>query len=77
MNLVKDLIRFGRTNNTLDRIEALKQKYNIDFISVTEDIDSINKKEEFDQIRLIYQCIREYKKSFRAGKRLSKERMKG
>lgn len=76
--IVKDLIRFGRTNNTLDRIEALKRKYNINFISVAEDIDSINKNEEFEQIRLIHQCIREsYRKSIRAGRRLAKERLKG
>lgn len=76
--IVKDLIRFGRTNNTLDRIEALKRKYNINFISVAEDIDSINKNEEFEQIRLIHQCIREsYKKSIRVGRRLAKERLKG
>ena len=57
--IVKDLIRFGRTNNTLDRIDALKRKYNINFISVEENIDSINKKEEFEQIRAIQQCIRD------------------
>lgn len=74
--IVKDLIRFGRTNNTLDRIEALKRKYNINFISVEENIDSINKKEEFEQIRAIQQCIRDsYRESIRAGRRFAKERM--
>lgn len=76
--IVKDLIRFGRTNNTLDRIEALKRKYNINFISVAENIDSINKNEAFEQIRLIHQCMREsYKESIRAGRKFAKERLKG
>ncbi len=75
--IVKDLIRFGRTNNTLDRIEALKRKYNINFISVAEDINSINKNEEFEQFCLIHQCMRELsKESIRARKRFAKERLK-
>lgn len=76
--IVKDLIRFGRTNNTLDRIDALKRKYNINFISVEENIDSINKKEEFEQIRAIQQCIRDsYRESIRTGRRSAKERTEG
>ncbi len=74
--IVKDLIRFGRTNNTLDRIEALKRKYNINFISVAENIDSINKKEESECFFAIRQCMRDqYRESIRAGRRFTKERM--
>ncbi len=73
--IINDLIRFGRTNNTLNRIEALKKKYNLNFISVSEKLDTINKKDEFECFLIINQCMREqYRQSIRAGKRFSKER---
>lgn len=75
--IVKDLVRFGRTNNTLDRIEALKQKHNVNFISVVEELDTINKKEESECFFAIRQCMREqYRESIRAGRRFAKESRK-
>lgn len=75
--IIKNLVRFGRTNNALDRIEALKQKYNVNFISVEEGLDTINKKEESECFLAIRQCIREqYRESIRAGRRFAKERQK-
>ena len=51
--IVKDLVRFGRTNNTLQRIDGLKKKYNINFISVVDNIDSLKNQDEFEKSILI------------------------
>lgn len=75
--IVRDLIRFGRANNTLDRIEALKRKYGVNFISVIEEIDTINKMEEFNQIRIIHKCIKDsYRQAIRMSKRFKNERIR-
>lgn len=76
--IVTDLIRFGRTNNTLDRVEALERKYGVNFISVIEEIDTINKKAEFEQMFMLHKCIKDsFRESIRVGRRMAKERMKG
>lgn len=65
--IVKNLVRFGRTNNALDRIESLKRKYGINFISVTEELDSINKNAKFELIQAIHKIIKEsYRETLKA-----------
>ncbi len=76
--IVTDLIRFGRTNNSLDRIEALNRKYNVNFISVIEEIDTINKEEEFKQMLMIHKCMRDsFRESISVGRKMAQERMRG
>lgn len=78
--IVQDLVRFGRTNNTLDRIEALKRKYGVNFISIIEEIDTINNMNEFNQIRLIQKCIKDsFNESIRLNRkfRSNKVRLEG
>ena len=40
--IIKDLSRFARANDSLLKIQELQQKYQINLISITENIDTIN-----------------------------------
>lgn len=55
--IVTDLSRFGRTNNSLNRIKALKSKYNVDFISITDDVNTMNES-EFELNVIVHNIIR-------------------
>ncbi len=75
--IVKDLVRFGRTNNTLQRIDGLKKKYNINFISVVDNIDSLKNRDEFEKSILISNLMNEWYKIDLRKRREVQKKLKG
>ncbi len=75
--IVKDLVRFGRTNNTLQRIDGLKKKYNINFISVVDNIDSLKNQDEFEKSILISNLMNVWYKNDLKKRREVQRKMKG
>lgn len=76
--IVKDLMRFARCSNALGKIEEWQQKYGINFISVSEEIDSINRKAEFEIILSFYHYIHDSQvSSIKTGRRMAKFRKEG
>lgn len=75
--IVKDLVRFGRTNNTLQRIDGLKKKYNINFISVVDNIDSLKNQDEFEKSILISNLMNEWYKIDLRKRREVQKKLKG
>lgn len=75
--IVKDLVRFGRTNNTLQRIDGLKKKYNINFISVVDNIDSLKNRDEFEKSILISNLMNEWYKIDLRKRRGVQKKLKG
>lgn len=75
--IVKDLVRFGRTNNTLQRIDGLKKKYNINFISVVDNIDSLKNRDEFEKSILISNLMNVWYKNDLKKRREVQRKMKG
>ena len=75
--IVKDLVRFGRTNNTLQRIDGLKKKYNINFISVVDNIDSLKNQDEFEKSILISNLMNVWYKNDLKKRREVLRKMKG
>lgn len=75
--IVKDLVRFGRTNNTLQRIDGLKKKYNINFISVVDNIDSLKNQDEFEKSILISNLMNVWYKNDLKKRREVQRKLKG
>lgn len=75
--IVKDLVRFGRTNNTLQRIDGLKKKYNINFISVVDNIDSLKNQDEFEKSILISNLMNVWYKNDLKKRREIQRKLKG
>lgn len=73
--IVKDITRFGRFNNALDRITELNQKYNTNFISVVDKLDTINNKENFKVFLEVQKIMKEkFRRSIKVGRKFAKER---
>lgn len=73
--IVQDITRFGRFNNALDRITKLNQKYNTNFISVGDKLDTINDEEKFKVFLAIQKIMKEqFRQSIRVARKLAKER---
>ena len=75
--IVKDLVRFGRTNNTLQRIDGFKKKYNINFISVVDNIDSLKNQDEFEKSILISNLMNVWYKNDLKKRREVQRKLKG
>lgn len=68
--VVNDLSRFGRTLDVFERIYEMKKTYNTDFISVTDNVDTLENKMFFD----IRNCICDmYKKDMRERNKKTRE----
>lgn len=68
--IVKDLARFGRKMNAMDKINMLKKDYGANFIALDDKIDTINKAKEFDLRNLIFEM---YRADYRERSRKAKE----
>ena len=73
--IIKDITRFGRFNNALDIITKLNQKYNTNFISIADKLDTINNKENFKVFLEVQKIMKEqFRQSIKVGRNLAKER---
>lgn len=57
--IVNDISRFGRKINVLEKINKLKEKYGVDFISVNEEMNTPDKKIDFEFQRAFNQFYKE------------------
>lgn len=73
--IVKDLSRFGRKLNAIDKIDMLKKDYGTNFIAIDDKIDTINKVAEFNLRKLIYEMYRaDMKQRSELSKKMKKRR---
>lgn len=50
--------RIARKNDVVNKILELHDKYNIDFISVNDNLDTINRSYTFELLSCFYNCLK-------------------
>ena len=56
--IVMNVSRISRKNNVVDKILELHDKYNIDFISVNDNLDTINRSYTFELLSCFYKYLK-------------------
>lgn len=56
--IVMNVSRIARKNDVVNKILELHDKYNIDFISVNDNLDTINRSYTFELLSCFYNCLK-------------------